>query len=346
MEMKFEKFEANAQKLFENIKSSFRLKIAENPSYAEEVSDAIVARLVEEILRETTCDIHRAIKLGYSNLVYAKTYDHSLDDIDLPFYPENVDSKTEDINCPKCHKLIHASRFAPHLERCMQQGRNSSRIASQRIANNSKECSYGMGSDEDDDWKAEKSRSVKKIDGKRKKDSARKQKPYKSDLSKNQKDAGNISANIKDIFQSTSKSGREHYGKSSKDQDPEVWISPNKVASGIDDKSLILSTRCGVKSDHTGKYCGRSLRCPLHSDADRAVARKLLSGESMDIDVEDVESLATILGNKPVPSISTLSFPMLLSSRLLPCSSSSSPCPSLSAPAVLSSSLALLGTNP
>ncbi|CAH1391790.1 unnamed protein product [Nezara viridula] len=289
MEMTLETIETNAQKLFESFQNSLRLKIAENPSYAEEVADAVVARLFEEILRETTADVHRAIKLGYSNLLFAKTYDHSLDEVDLPFYPENVDSKTEDINCPKCHKLIHASRFAPHLERCMQQGRSSSRIASQRIANNSKECSYGMGSDEDDDWKAEKSRSAKKIDGKKKKDSARKQKPCKSDLSKNQKDAGNnISANIKDIFQSPSKSGRENYGKSSKDQDPEVWISPNKVASGID-KSLILSTRCGVKSDHTGKYCGRSLRCPLHSDADRAVARKLLSGESMDIDVEDVE---------------------------------------------------------
>lgn len=285
MEMKFESFETNAQKLFENLQNSLRLKITENQSYAEEAAEAVFSRLVEEILREIVGDVHRAIKLGYSNLVFAKIYDHSLDDVDLPFYPENVDSKTEDINCPKCHKLIHASRFAPHLERCMHvvQGRSSSRIASQRIANNSKECS-----DEDDDWKAEKSRSVKKIDGKKKKDSTRKQKPYKADISKNQKDAGNsISANIKDIFQSPNKSGRENCGvKISKDQDPEVWISPNKVASGVDDKSLILSTRCGVKSDHTGKYCGRSLRCPLHSDAERAVARKLLSGESMDIDVE------------------------------------------------------------
>ncbi|XP_014286873.1 ataxin-7-like protein 3 [Halyomorpha halys] len=299
MEITYESIETNGKNLFENFQNSFRLKVTENQSYAEEAAVAVVDKLVEEILREVTGDVHRAIKLGYSNLVFAKIYDHSLDEVDLPFYPENVDSKTEDINCPKCHKLIHASRFAPHLEKCMQKGRSSSRIASQRIANNSKECSYSMGSDEDDDWKAEKSRSVKKINGKKKKDSARKQKPYKTDLSKNQKDAANISANIKDIFQSPSKSGRENYGgKSSKDQDPEVWISPNKVASGIgDDKSPVLSTRCGVKSDHTGKYCGRSLRCPLHSDAERAVARKLLSAETMDIDVEDVDYSKNVLGS-------------------------------------------------
>lgn len=38
--------------------------------------------------------------------------------------------------CPKCHRTLAASRFAPHLEKCMGMGRNSSRIASRRLAAN------------------------------------------------------------------------------------------------------------------------------------------------------------------------------------------------------------------
>ena len=34
--------------------------------------------------------------------------------------------------CPNCQRNMAASRFAPHLEKCMGMGRNSSRIASRR----------------------------------------------------------------------------------------------------------------------------------------------------------------------------------------------------------------------
>lgn len=36
--------------------------------------------------------------------------------------------------CPNCQRNMAASRFAPHLEKCMGMGRNSSRLASRRIA--------------------------------------------------------------------------------------------------------------------------------------------------------------------------------------------------------------------
>ena len=36
--------------------------------------------------------------------------------------------------CPNCERNLAASRFAPHLEKCMGMGRNSSRIASRRQA--------------------------------------------------------------------------------------------------------------------------------------------------------------------------------------------------------------------
>ena len=40
--------------------------------------------------------------------------------------------------CPNCQRNLAASRFAPHLEKCMGMGRNSSRIASRRLANSNK----------------------------------------------------------------------------------------------------------------------------------------------------------------------------------------------------------------
>lgn len=58
--------------------------------------------------------------------------------------------------CPHCERTLVAQRFAPHLEKCMGMGRNSSRIASKRIANSGK---AGADSDledcdksSDNDW--------------------------------------------------------------------------------------------------------------------------------------------------------------------------------------------------
>ncbi|XP_021948280.1 SAGA-associated factor 11 homolog isoform X2 [Folsomia candida] len=39
--------------------------------------------------------------------------------------------------CPRCRRTLAAQRFAPHLEKCMGMGRNSSRIASRRLAQGS-----------------------------------------------------------------------------------------------------------------------------------------------------------------------------------------------------------------
>lgn len=69
-------------------------------------------------------------------------------------------------SCPNCNRSMAASRFAPHLEKCMGMGRNSSRLASRRIANSEKiqqqQSQQGSGSngggenDGDDDWIWEK----------------------------------------------------------------------------------------------------------------------------------------------------------------------------------------------
>ena len=56
--------------------------------------------------------------------------------------------------CPNCQRNLAATRFAPHLEKCMGMGRNSSRLASRRLATSGKEANYresGVEEDEDDE---------------------------------------------------------------------------------------------------------------------------------------------------------------------------------------------------
>ena len=67
-----------------------------------------------------------------------------------------VGKKAFECVCPHCDRTLVAQRFAPHLEKCMGMGRNSSRIASKRIANTGK---TGADSDledcdksSDNDW--------------------------------------------------------------------------------------------------------------------------------------------------------------------------------------------------
>lgn len=49
---------------------------------------------------------------------------------------------------------------------------------------------------------------------------------------------------------------------------------PASAAAGMEtlamsERRTILSTMCGVVSEHTGRMCTRSLRCPQHSDVQR-----------------------------------------------------------------------------
>ena len=47
---------------------------------------------------------------------------------------ESTRNKALEVSCPECQRTITASRFAPHLEKCMGMGRISRRIASKRYA--------------------------------------------------------------------------------------------------------------------------------------------------------------------------------------------------------------------
>ena len=65
----------------------------------------------------------------------------------------NQAKKQYECTCPHCERTLAAQRFAPHLEKCMGMGRNSSRIASKRItaSTNSSKSSAAAGTGGDSD---------------------------------------------------------------------------------------------------------------------------------------------------------------------------------------------------
>ncbi|XP_063592570.1 ataxin-7-like protein 3 [Penaeus indicus] len=152
--------------------------------------------------------------------------------------------KQHECICPNCSRNLAASRFAPHLEKCMGMGRNSSRIASRRIQNSTKENSNshhgGSDDDDDDDWM---------IDRKRKRRD--KNSPRRSKNAKVKGDSVSSSSNVE-----------------------------TTLATGTtEEKRAMLKQICGVVSEHTRKMCTRSIRCPQHtSEQRRAVRDQVFNG--------------------------------------------------------------------
>ncbi|KAJ8684576.1 hypothetical protein QAD02_020368 [Eretmocerus hayati] len=168
----------------------------------------------------------------------------------LDVFGQHPIKKSQECNCPNCNRGVAASRFATHLEKCMGMGRNSSRIASRRIANNSKDLTTfsGVVSDDDDDvdW------SIYNDKRKRRKDrnGFRKLKQLKS--ATNQRN-GNEPFNEFIFLNDSALSNFEHLS--------------------FDEKKTLLQQICGVVSEHTKKLCTRSMRCPQHTDDQRKEIR-------------------------------------------------------------------------
>merc|ERR1719461_2565925 len=118
--------------------------------------------MVDEIVLGLCFDIHRSIKSGSYTAVQLTQGESPpmpiaghVDVFGLPVTTITglPSLKTvPQIECPNCNRTLAASRFAPHLEKCMGMGRNSSR----GLANSNKE-SYREGGheeedDDDDEW--------------------------------------------------------------------------------------------------------------------------------------------------------------------------------------------------
>jgi SAGA-associated factor 11 len=163
--------------------------------------------------------------------------------------------------CPNCQRNLAASRFAPHLEKCMGMGRNSSRLASRRLATAGKEASYresGEGEDEDDEEWIEPTK-VSSTSRRRHRD-------------KNSPRRSKLTSSGSRFYSSTGSSSRgDIYFVTA----PDGTVTPPSSFDvlSIEERSNLLATVCGVITAASKKICTRSIRCPMHTEAQRREVR-------------------------------------------------------------------------
>ncbi|VDN17857.1 unnamed protein product [Gongylonema pulchrum] len=96
--------------------------------------------LLNAVLLEPACKVHRIAKIANAVLPPPSTDAQSEPTVegDFDIFGSTMNSQTKhqknmDVVCDQCKRAIAACRFAPHLEKCMGMGRNSSRVARRRI---------------------------------------------------------------------------------------------------------------------------------------------------------------------------------------------------------------------
>ena len=164
------------------------------------------------------------------------------------------------IECPNCSRTLAASRFAPHLEKCMGMGRNSSRVASRRLANTNKD-SYRDGGheeedDDDDEWVEPGKKDMRR---KRDKNSPRRHKSLKY---------------------------KEFKGENS---DGMVTPPQSYDQLSLEDRRKLLTNVCGVTMTNN-KICLRPTRCGAHTDIQRREVRLKWLGGKQEVDDIDMDS--------------------------------------------------------
>ncbi|KAK1799361.1 hypothetical protein P4O66_007603 [Electrophorus voltai] len=210
----------------------------------EALAHDIYSDLVEDACLGLCFEVHRAVKQGYFFL--DETDQESMKDFEIVDQP-GVDIfgqvynqwKNKECVCPNCSRSIAASRFAPHLEKCLGMGRNSSRIANRRIAssnNTSKSESDQEDNDDinDNDWSYGSEKKPKKRKSDKNPNSPRRSKSLKH---KNGELSGSVNP---DLYKYNYSSGISY-----------ETLAPEELRS-------LLTTQCGVVSEHTKKMCTRS----------------------------------------------------------------------------------------
>ncbi|XP_051905443.1 ataxin-7-like protein 3 isoform X1 [Hippocampus zosterae] len=229
----------------------------------------IYSELVEDACLGLCFEVHRAVKHGYFFLddtdpESAKEFE-IVDQPGLDIFGQVYNQwKNKECECPNCKRLIAASRFAPHLEKCLGMGRNSSRIASRRLASNNNNVSKSESDQEDNDdlndndWSYGAEKKSKKRKSDKNQNSPRRSKSLKH---KN----GDLNSSV------TSEAFKyNNYNNAGISYET---LGPEEVRS-------LLTTQCGVISEHTKKMCTRSQRCPQHTDEQRRSVRVFLLGPS------------------------------------------------------------------
>ncbi|KAJ0173519.1 hypothetical protein K1T71_010668 [Dendrolimus kikuchii] len=229
-------------------------EIMQNEDNAVEAANFIYESVIEDVTLGFLFEFHHGLKTGLTDLIEGEKEEEDLYKIvnttECDVFGFSIMKKTPDSNCscPNCERPVSATRFAPHLEKCMGMGRNSSRIASRRIASNSREpTSYAglLSDDEDDaDWAGGSLHTE------------RRKRRIKNNNNRKSNKLHNGNRNNNGHQNSDSNDGGATY----------------ESMSANEKKNLLLQI-CGVVSEHTKKLCTRSIRCPQHTEEQRRALR-------------------------------------------------------------------------
>uniref|UniRef100_A0A8R1TMW1 SAGA-associated factor 11 n=1 Tax=Onchocerca volvulus TaxID=6282 RepID=A0A8R1TMW1_ONCVO len=108
-------------------------KIIRNAADIEEMCEQVFDYLFATVLLEPCFKVHRIAKIA--NAVIPPPIDVENEPTIVGEYDifGTTTQKNMEVVCDECKRTIAASRFAPHLEKCMGMGRSSSRVAKRRI---------------------------------------------------------------------------------------------------------------------------------------------------------------------------------------------------------------------
>ncbi|XP_013390933.1 ataxin-7-like protein 3 [Lingula anatina] len=243
-----------------------------NGGETQSLASDVMYEILDEISLGLCFEMHRACKIGTFLLDATdeesqKAYD-IVDERGLDVFGQVPSKKQFECVCPNCTRNMAASRFAPHLEKCMGMGRNSSRIASRRIANTGKGCDDDgeddiLDDDNDNDWSYQTDRKIKKLRKEKRGDSPRRSRIHKY---KN--------GDIPSVGSAVSESS---------------GLTPAYEVMTLEERKQLLLSTCGVISEHTRKMCTKSLRCPQHTDEQRQMVRSQLLGHTSFPETDDVQ---------------------------------------------------------
>ncbi|XP_029171819.1 ataxin-7-like protein 3 [Nylanderia fulva] len=255
------------------------LELMSKSENVEAATKEIYEDLLDEVVMGFAFDMHRTTKTGSSDIEEGIPEDENYAIVDSPgldVFGQHPVKKSQECNCPNCERSVAACIFANHLAKCIGMGRNSSRIASLRIANNSKDLNNygGVLSDNDDD-----------VDWSLTNDNNKRKRP--------RKDRNGVSKRSAKQQKQQGSSGASGSGSSQRNGDTTAIVSggssvhssnesspSNYENMSLVDKRALLSQICGVVSEHTKKLCTRSVRCPQHTDDQRKEVRANLDSSA------------------------------------------------------------------
>lgn len=117
----------------QELKREFR-RFMSDPETREKAANYLYESLVDETILGIAYEVHHANKTGSGAAVEGEPEDSKpytiVDQPDTDVFGSSNTKKAIDCHCPNCNRIVAASRFAPHLEKCMGKNASASSVRS------------------------------------------------------------------------------------------------------------------------------------------------------------------------------------------------------------------------